>query len=193
MRLMRTPFALLGAMLLLGVLATGGAARILSGSETRITTTFPAVQFGGGFGTVRCSVTAAGAFHERTIAKVLETLSGLVTSASIGGCATGGATVLRETLPWHARYSGFSGTLPNITSIIAKMIGLRFQVREPVFGITCLATSSAASPATVSMSREAGGRITSSVMGGTISTNCGINGTLNGTTNAMSALTVTLI
>jgi hypothetical protein len=194
MGVVRMLLALVGATVLLGALASMGSARNLSTSETRTTATFPGVEFTGGFGTVRCSFTAGGAFHQRTIAKVLETLSGLLTAASIGGCGVGSATILRETLPWHIRYAGFTGTLPSISTISAKIIGIAFQFREPLFGVTCLATSTAASPGVITMNREAVGRITSARMSGTLANNCGINGRLEGATNAITpAITVTLI
>jgi len=186
--------AFVGALVLLGALAGSSFARNFSATETRMTATFSRVEFSGGFGTTRCNVTVSGILHSRTVPKVLESLVGLVTEASVGGCETGSATILTATLPWHVRYSGFTGTLPNITSIIVKSPGVAFQIREPVFGVTCLASSTASSPATGTWNREAGGRITSQRAGGTLPTNCGMSGTLSGTSVSLTpAVTVTLI
>jgi len=193
MRISRKLLALAGAVVMLAALTSAAAARNYSVSETRMTATFSRVEFSGGFGVNRCNVTVSGVMHARTIPKVLESLVGLITEASVGGCETGSATILTETLPWHGRYAGFTGTLPNINSTNFKVSGVSFQIREPIFAITCLATSTAASPATGLWTREAGGRITSVGMGGTIPTNCGRGGTLNGRSSSITAVTLTLI
>jgi hypothetical protein len=194
MKLCKMLLAVLGASVLLGALVGSASARSFSNSETSSTATFPLVEFSGGF-VVRCNVTLGQRLHARTQGKVLESLIGLITSATVGGCPSGSATILRETLPWHVRYNGFTGTLPNITSIATRVVGSSFRVREPVFGISCLARSTAASPATGVYNREGGGRITSVIIGGRVPTDCaGISGSLNGTSNSISpAVTVTLI
>jgi len=194
MRIVRVMLCAVGATLTLAALTAAAAARNLSVSETRATATVRELRFTGGFGTTTCNVTLTGVMHARTMPKVLESLVGLVTEASVGGCSIGSATILRETLPWHTRYNGFSGTLPNITGILIKVIGDQFRIQEPVFGIACLATSTASSPSTATWTREAGGRLTSVAIGGTVPTSCGLNGTLSGTSNSLTpAVTVTLI
>jgi hypothetical protein len=61
-----------------------------------------------------------GTFHSNTIAKVANSLIGYITRATFNtpGCVqeegSTRALVLQETLPWHIRYSGFIGTLPNV-------------------------------------------------------------------------------
>jgi len=185
--------AVVGAVVMLGALVATASARNLSATETTARVTFARVEFRGGFGTTRCNVTVTGVLHSRTFPKVLESLLGLITEASIGGCEAGSATILTATLPWHARYGGFAGTLPNFEAITVHVIGLAFRIREPL-GIECLGTSSAASPATATWSREAGGRLTSVLAGGTMPTTCGRSGTLSGNSSSITpSITLTLI
>jgi len=193
MRLCKMLLAVLGATALLGAMVGGASARNLSNNVLRSTATFSRVEFSGGFGVTRCNVTLTQVLHSATMPKVLESLMGLITEAAVGGCETGSATVLTETLPWHVRYNGFTGTLPNISSILTKVVDSSFQIREPIFAITCLARSTAASPSTGTFTREAGGRITRADIGGTVPTNCGRAGTLRGTSASVTAVTVTLI
>jgi hypothetical protein len=62
------------------------------------------------------------------------------------------------TLPWHMRYLAFSGPLPQITDLVTNVVGFSMRYREP-FGINCLWSSTAAEPAIVTFSREAGGAL----------------------------------
>jgi hypothetical protein len=76
----------------------------------------------------------------------------------------------KGTLPWHVQYGGFTGTLPTITSIRTNIIGFAFRIREP-FGVTCLARSTAAEPATGVFNRNTTtGAIETSEIGGSIRT-----------------------
>jgi hypothetical protein len=199
---MRTAKALLvvaGASILLAALVGSASAGRLSTSSETGRVTYREVRFAGGFGTTVCALTVEGSFHSRTIAKTVGLLVGYVTAAAFGGCTMGSATVLRETLPWHIRYASFTGTLPSITAAVGHVVNVGFQIREPVFGITCLARSTEASPVTTTANREAGGAMTSVRVGGAIPTNCGTEGTLEGTStsftvlNSATRITVTLI
>jgi hypothetical protein len=196
MKLGRALFAVVVAAALLGALvATASAARLSSTSQT-IRATFARVSFAGGFGTNECALTLEGSFHSRTIAKTAGVLAGYVTSAILGSCIRGRGTILTASLPWHTRYASFAGTLPNITAIAATITGPQWQIQEPVFGVTCLASGGTL---TATFNREAGGALTTIVLGGSSPTNCGISGTLSGTSNAATVLgaatriTVTLI
>lgn len=198
MKLGNTLLAIIGATVLFSALvATASATRISSSSQT-VRATYPRVNFSGGFGTTECAVTLEGSFHSRTLAKVVGALTGYVTRAVIGGthCIRGSATILNASLPWHTRYQSFEGTLPNITSITATVTGVSFNMKEPAFGVECLASGGTA---THTFIREAGGVITSGVIGGESPTTCGINGRFAGTSNSLTVLnsttriTVTLI
>ncbi len=195
MKLSKLLFAVVGATVLLGALVATASAGRLSSSTQAISATWTRMDFSGGFGTVECEVSLAGSLHTRTISKTANTLMGYITEANVNRCARGGATVLRATLPWHVTYRAFTGTLPNISAIATNVIGASFQMREPTFGVTCLARSSASSPNIGTYNREAGGRITSVTAGGEIPCSGGISvtGRIGGTSSAVSAMTVTLI
>jgi hypothetical protein len=99
-----------------------------------------------GFVSMTCPVTLEGTFHSHSYTKVLESLIGYVTRASIAPAScTGGATViLTETLPWHIRYNGFEESLPFIATLNVRLVGVGFLVSQ---GVTrCLYQSTAASP-----------------------------------------------
>jgi len=143
--------AVIMSVLFGALVSTASAGRLeFSIGSTRIN--FASLEFLMPGATTRCKVTLEGSFHSRTLAKVLGSLIGFVTRADLGPCASGTATILRETLPWHIRYSGFSNPLPNITSIFAHVIGVAWRVRESG-GIACLARSVAAEPALITYAR----------------------------------------
>jgi hypothetical protein len=197
MKLRRTLFAMAGATVLLGALvATASAGRLSSSSQT-LRATFSRVDFGGGFGTSECPLTLEGSFHSKTLAKVAGSLTGYITRAIVGTCIRGSGTILTATLPWHVRYVSFAGTLPAIQRINAQISGVNFNIREPTFGVSCLASNASMN---VAFTREASGALTSAaVEGPNIETSCGIRGTLSGTSTAFTVLgsggriTVTLI
>lgn len=187
-----------GASLLLASAASAGR---LSTSSQQLRATFARIEMGGEAGIAICALTLEGSFHERTTAKVAERLVGYVTSATFGGCSTGSATVLRESLPWHVRFQGFTGTLPNISSIRAKIVGAGVSVRENL-GIVCLIRSTATEPTIASFSREALGALSGVTVSGEIASGAecsGIRGTVRGTSTSLTVqssatrITVTLI
>jgi hypothetical protein len=153
MTLRRTLLALVGATVLLAALASTGSARNLSTSNQALRGAFREVAFNTPFGTTDCQLTLEGSFHSRTTAKLVGSLVGYITSAILGPCRTATASLLRETLPWHIRYSGFNGGLPDITSITAHAVGAAFRIRGAE-GITCLARSTATEPAIATFHRD---------------------------------------
>jgi len=188
MRFGRTLLTIIGATALLGTLVATASATRLSTSSQTIRATFARVSFTGAFGTAACALTVEGSFHTRTIAKVANALTGLITRATLGACAQGSATILTASLPWHTRYQSFAGTLPNITRINAAATGVQFQIREPTFGITCLVSGATLIGA---FNRELGGGLTTTELGGGgggAETTCGIEGTLSGTSNSTTVL-----
>jgi len=187
---------------ILGLLATSASARDLSVTSQRIEAIWTRMDFTGGFGTVECEVTLEGTLHSTRIQKVEGRLIGFITVANVLGspCRRGGMTILRETLPWHLRYIQFFGTLPNITSIVTAFIGAGFRIREPTFGVQCLALTTTATPGLIAFSREPANRtLVSAAAGGSIA--CGrFTGGLTGTTSGLedsggsnTAITLTLI
>jgi hypothetical protein len=95
------------------------SARNLSISNQQIRGTFNDLELADPFATDHCRVTLEGSLHARTIAKSPNALLGYITRAIAGQC-TVGTTILTETLPWHVRYVGFSGRLPNITLLLIR-------------------------------------------------------------------------
>lgn len=193
MRLGKAILVVVGASLVLAALVGGASARNLSTTTRVINASWTGLSFRTGAGTAECEVIVNGTFHQNTVSKVTGTLSGFVTAANITRCARGGATVLRETLPWHVQYDSFTGTLPNIASISARIIGVAFRITEPVFGIGCLSRSSTTEPATLTFNREiVTGAVRSATAGGTV--RCGeVSGSFGGTSSSLTAFTVTLI
>jgi hypothetical protein len=135
----------LAAALAFGALSsTSSANRIaLSGRQWRAT--WNKLRYVG-FVTIECHVTIEGSFHSRTLSKVLEALIGYVTRATVDStnCTGGSARALTETLPWHIRYGGFTGTLPKIETILLKVAGFRYLIQWGT--IECLFASTVSSP-----------------------------------------------
>jgi hypothetical protein len=182
-----------GATVLLGTLLSSASARNLSLTSQTLRASFSEVNFNAPFGTTRCHVTLEGSLHRTTMPKVAGTLMGYITAAILGPCATGTATIHRTTLPWHVRYSGFAGALPNINSIITHVIGASWSVREPE-GITCSARSTAAEPAIGNYHVGAGGRLETAEIRGSIRTGpeCfGVRGTFSSNRGPVSQLGAT--
>jgi hypothetical protein len=197
MRIGKTFLAVVGATVFLGALVASASANRIWATSTTVRASFPGVRFSGGFGTSECAVTLEGSFHSATMEKVAGKLVGYITRAvAATRCFRGSGTILTASLPWHIRYASFAGTLPNITSINATITGAGFNVKEPVFGIACLASGGTQ---TLVFNREPAGVVTSAVIGGESPTSCGRNGTLEGTSNSLTVLnstsriTVTLI
>jgi len=145
MKIGKVLLATVGVSVLLGALVSTATARNFSVSNQNISSMWSSLEFNLPSGTTRCHFTIEGSFHSRTAAKVIGSLVGLITKAILGPCAAGTATVLTATLPWHVRYSGFTGSLPNITSIIGHAISVSFRVANE--GTNCLARSTEARPA----------------------------------------------
>ncbi len=194
MKLCKLLLAVVGATVLLGALVGTASARNLRSSSTTFRATWTSAEFAGGFGTARCNLTLEGTLRSATITKTANGEIGSVTASTIGTCPQGSATILKETLPWRVQYASFTGTLPAISAIKTNVIGSAFQIREPTFGITCLAISSTTNPSTGTYNlNTTTGRVESVTLGGTVPTNCGASGTLSGRSSTNSAQTITLI
>jgi hypothetical protein len=195
MKLSKLLLAVVGATVLLGALVSSASARNFSNSSQTNRASWTRMDFSGGFGTIECEVVLSGSFHSRTSTKTVGSLIGYITAANVTRCARGGATINRESLPWHRRYRGFTGTLPNRTGVTETVTGAEWRLREP-FGISC--TVLAAESSTIgTYAIGAGGVVTSAAVSGR--SRCGpIEGELRGTTTnvdngAGARLTVTLI
>jgi hypothetical protein len=95
---------------------------------------------------IECHVTIEGSYHSRTISKVLEALIGYISRVTVDEtrCTGGSARILPESLPWHIRYNGFSGILPQITKIHIRIVGAGIILQVP--NVRCQIVSNAASP-----------------------------------------------
>jgi hypothetical protein len=154
---LRLAFLALMATLALGALVETATATRLAASNQLARLTWTGLTFSGGssFGEGRCPLTLEGTFHSRTIVKNTESLIGFITSATVGSPCTGGtASILQASLPWHVWYDGFSGTLPRITEIRLRMLGVAFKVHSNLNGQECLYTATAANPFKGSVNRN---------------------------------------
>jgi hypothetical protein len=175
----------LAVVALLATLTSTATAGRLSYSNQTFRATFNAVRFYGGWGGSECSVTLEGSMHTRTAIKSSGALISYINRAVIGSCSFITASLLAASLPWHVRYASFSGTLPNITRINSTFVGMQFEIREPAFGVRCLASGGTV---LLNSTREGGGVLTSAELGGTQPTNCGIEIALSGTSNSFTVL-----
>jgi len=156
-----TTIAVLSSGLVLMISAVGKAGRFSISSST-FRQTYSTISFEGGlFGTVRCPVTLEGSFHSRTMAKTAESLIGLITRAIVGeaACASGRARFKTETLPWHIRYSSFTGTLPTITAV--KRVSFGARINLPIEGRDCFYNAAVPNRyLSIELIKDASGRIT---------------------------------
>lgn len=130
----------------LSLLASAAAANHLSINERRFDAKWTALRYIAGGNTVACPLTLEGSFHYSTINKVENSLIGHISRASVGICTGGHSTVLTATLPWHVQFAGFGGSLPNITEVKVKVIGLSLAL-QPEGSVSCLMSTAAEHPA----------------------------------------------
>ncbi|HEV7773104.1 MAG TPA: hypothetical protein VGO48_07465 [Conexibacter sp.] len=179
--------ALASAVLLSAIAGQASAGR-LSITIPRWRATFPSLEITSGLATTRCAVTLEGSFDSRTINKTPRSLTGLITRAiAANPCAVGGLTFLAETLPWHQTWESFSGTLPRPGLLRRFWRWIRPRIREPTFGVECLANGSTEADALrVRENIEAGEAFTTLVIEGSMETSCGARATFAGTSNNYS-------
>jgi len=138
------------ATAMLAIAVSSATANRLSITNQNFRTTWTSLQLKNNTGaeTVLCPVTIEGSFHSATIVKTRELLVGYVTRASVNNstCRGGTATIRNETLPWHIRFHGYSGRLPNITLLIFLLNGVGFRV-HPNGSLECNARTETNHPA----------------------------------------------
>ncbi len=160
---------LTAAIVLAGLVGTASARRFEISNQL-IRVTWSSLRFAertaaGGL-EVRCPVTLEGSFHSKTLSKVCGQLVGLISRAALTRAActfNNNAESIEILAPeanrvWRLLYVGFVGPLPNITTIILKLI--RASFRLGAFGVGCLYESTNASSAQGSTELEAGGGVT---------------------------------
>jgi hypothetical protein len=142
-----TIIAAVSAVIVMALALTANAtARRIAISERNFLAAWTTFKFNDGGNIISCPVTLDGSFHSRTISKVCGALVGYINRAVVvdSACTGGNYRALEETLPWHIRYSSFSGTLPSISSIRIAVVGARIQAGAS--GLTCLFATTAAHP-----------------------------------------------
>ena len=144
--------SLIVALALASAVGTASANRLSTSGQTfrAVWTplTFSSAEEGGI--QIRCNVTLEGTFHTTTITKETR-LIGYITSVAVAHPCEGFGeafayngterilgTTLGTSLPWHLTYEGFTGTLPNITSLLVLLTGVKFQLVGG--GLICSAT-----------------------------------------------------
>jgi hypothetical protein len=128
MRFKKTPaIALVATVVVLGA-AAGTPARLLSISNEQFRIVYNTLTFRTRAGTaITCRATFEGQFINRGVYnKTYLGQYGWVTSASWASCSQR-IVFLTETLPWLITYTGFRGTLPNITEVETYISGFRFR------------------------------------------------------------------
>jgi hypothetical protein len=157
----RTKLLLAGltAALLLSIGITGASARNFSLSNEQFRVTWGSLHFTSASMSIECPVTLEGSFVDRTIAKVFNAQVGRMSAAAVRNeaCTGGHITFDAEALPWRVNYNGFSGTLPNITSIQLNFINLKWTFENG--SQTCTSNAGAREPAKAEV-LIAGGRVT---------------------------------
>ncbi len=169
MRVRKLLLPTLGAVAILGALASTAFARSFRASFPTQRATYTTIEFAGPFGSARCPLTLTGEIHS-SLPKTAEALIGYFSSAERGACTAGSLTLLTVTLPWHIRYSGFQGNLPSITRILTRIIGFEFKIRETGLA-ECLVRTTATEPLLGNYSRRTeDGVLTELGLGGEIRT-----------------------
>lgn len=160
MRAGKITLALLVAAVALGACVGGASAGRLSFSNGPFRAVFGEPVGEPPLHAIWCAATLEGSLHSRTMVKTANALIGYVTNATIREetCRGGRLRFLRETLPWHLQYEGFSGALPNITAIAARLVGMAALAEFRSFpGSSCLIRTTATEPEHIIFPREAGG------------------------------------
>ncbi len=198
-RMLAAAFA--AAVLMASAVATAPA-RNLSASSQNIRATWRVLEMTSELVTIRCAVTVEGSFHARTMAKVVGALTGAVTRVSIKEETCTNGRFRPKNVPWHLQYAGFTGSLPNINSIL--FVISRFRIEVTVSGI-CTGEYGTPEDRALVTANLTGGAVTSINLGGETRGNlvsgtgfCPRSGSGGGTASVMllgstSSISVTLI
>lgn len=132
----RLGLALVALVCSLLLAAAVGSASQLVYSENHFRITYSPMSFIPSFGaTIRCPVTIERSFHSRTIGKASGSLIGFTQSFATRTCEAGSWRVHSATLPWHAQWSTFSGSLPLIADVTTAIVGIEFELAAEAFGL----------------------------------------------------------
>jgi hypothetical protein len=151
-------FVIAGAALLLSMAVSSASARDFSITNRAFRIVWSRLYLATtGNLIIECPVTLEGSFHSATIHKTIDTRIGYMTRGAVvgGSCGSGQLTINQEALPWHIRYGGFSGALPEVTGILVYIIGAKFTMNAAG---TCVSLTTAANPARAEIGLGEGGR-----------------------------------
>lgn len=127
---------LVGVVAMAGVAAAAarGSSGIQSSSSGPITAN-GSITFGGN---TICTVSLTFSLSANPMLKTIGRTQGTVSGGSITSCRSSiGITDGTWLLPGNIQYSSFSGTLPNITSVLTNVTNTGFQLNSSL-GIRCL-------------------------------------------------------
>jgi hypothetical protein len=150
--------AILSAIAVLAIASSLASADRLAFNNGTFRIVWAVVQFEG-TGNVECPLTLEGTYHSIVVTKLFDSLIGHVTRAATAACGSGSLAILGETLPWHVRYSSFDGTLPEITQVSIRIVGMGMAIDPAGLVPTCRFTTEAAEPGMLQLVREASGTI----------------------------------
>lgn len=135
-RYVKLVFALASATAAMAAMVGTASANRLSISAQNLRATWTEVRLRSSSGlSITCALTLEGSLHSATITKTEGALIGYINRASLASCVGGSARINTESLPWHERYRSFTGTLPNIESIITRSTGSVYETN--ILGIQC--------------------------------------------------------
>lgn len=181
-RNLRTPSAAFLAALILALTVGSASATHLSLSSQSFRIAYNPLVLSGFSSEVRCNTTLEGSFSNASIAKAAGTQIGSVTAARFSHPCTGGewwfyngtevlgTTTLANSFPWRVLYTSFENTLPNISGISARVLGMRFLMESTFLGlrVRCVYTTEELEPMTLRLVRNATtGVVAEAVRGGT--------------------------
>ncbi len=123
----RTLGGFFAAVVLLVAVPDLAAAETIEIESTRFKAVWAEFAFSNGTTTVRCPVTMEGTFASRSFTPSRGLLVGRIIRASVNeaSCSGGSFRFRVETLPWSIRYEEAVGTLPEITALELKLVGVR--------------------------------------------------------------------
>lgn len=151
-----------GAILALTVFLASGTASAnrLSMTEQALGAAWSQLSIDGAGADITCRAAIGATFHSPTLSKTRGALIGHVIDApQPTSCLGGSATMLQETLPWHVTYEGFTGSLPNIGSIIFLFVGLSIRVDPNGIPPACLGRTTTTNNFSATAIRDADGDI----------------------------------
>ncbi len=112
------------------LLSAAGSANRLSVNEQRFDMIWTGLNIRAGGANITCPVTLQGRLTEATFIKRNTENIGSMTGSRITTASCMGGTYAFEGLPWRIQYNGFTGTLPNISTIDYRLVEAVVRINE---------------------------------------------------------------